>query len=89
MGIVGKSGCVSVPKYTRALIQLLQWFQYKLVNLIYGMIGFEVWQTSVAKNQRFFIKKKIFSLVYIIRGAYVISAIAVTVQYWLLNNYVD
>lgn len=33
--------------------------------------------------------KRIFSFAYIIRGAYVVPAIAALVQYQFINNYVD
>lgn len=53
------------------------------------MVEVEPWPTFVAKNQRLFTKERIFSLTHIIRGAHVLSAIVVLVQYWFVKNYVD
>ena len=88
-GMVGKLGCTQISKYTGALIKLLQWRQHEFVNLIHGMIEVKLWQTSVAKNQRFFTRERIFSLANIIRRAYVIPATAMPVQYLFVSNYVD
>lgn len=43
------------------------------------MIKVELWLAFVAKNQRLFIAKKIFSLMHIIRKAYIISITAMLI----------
>ena len=53
------------------------------------MVEVKLWQTSIAKNQRFFTKERIFFLVYIIKKAHVVPIIATPVQYWFVNNYVN
>lgn len=77
--ITGKLRCTQISKYIGALIKLLQWCQHKIVDPIYDIIMVEQWPTSVAKNQRLFIEKKIFSLAYLIKRAYVIPATIVPV----------
>ena len=88
-GIAGELGCTQIPKYTGALVKLLQWRQRGIIDPIHGMVEVELWPTSVAKNQRLLTEKRIFFLAHIIRGAYVVQARAAPVQYWFVNNYVD
>ena len=88
-GMTGEMGCTQIPKYTGALVKLLQWHQHGIVDPIYGMVEVEPWPTSVAKNQRLLTGEKIFSLAHIIRGAHVVPATTALIQYWFVNNYVD
>ena len=88
-GMAGEMGCTQIPKYTGALVKLLQWRRRGIVDPIYGMIEFEPWPTFVTKNQRLLTEEKIFSLTHIITGAHVVLAIAAPIQYWFVNNYVD
>lgn len=60
---------IQVYQYTRTLIKLLQWHQRDLFNPIYAIVEVELRPTLIAKIQRLFIGKKIFLLIYIIRGA--------------------
>ena len=88
-GMTGKLGCIQIHKYIRAWVKLLQWRQRKIVNCIHSMVKVKPWPTSVTKNQRLLTKEKIFSLVHIIRRAYVLPATAAPIQYKFVNNYVD
>ena len=88
-GMAGEMGYNQIPKYTLALVKLLQWRQHEIVDPIHGMVEFEPLPTFVAKNQRLLTGKRIFSLAHIIRGAYVVPATAAPIQYWFVNNYID
>lgn len=79
--MAGKLGCTQIFKYTEALIKLLQWYQYRVVDFIHDIVEIELLQAFIAKNQRFFIDKKNFFLADIIRKAYKVLATAAPVQY--------
>ncbi len=53
------------------------------------MVEIELWPITIGKNPRFLTEERIYFLVHIIRGAYVILAILPLVQYWFVNNYID
>ncbi len=53
------------------------------------MVEVESWLITIGKNPQFLIRERIYSLVYIIRGAYVIPATLPPVQYWFVNNNID
>lgn len=70
---LNKFGFIYTLKYTAAMVELLQWYQQKSVNLIYGFIG---------KSLQFITKNiYIYSLAYIMEEAHVILAILLPVQY--------
>lgn len=71
------------------MVKLLQWRQRRTVNPIYGMVEVELWLISTGRSLRFFIEEKIYCLAYIIRGAYVVLATLLPIQYWFVNNYID
>ncbi len=85
----GESGIPYTPKYTEAMVKLLQWRQQGSVNPVYGMVEVEPWPITIGKNPQFLIGKRIFSLAYIIRGVYVILTTLPAEQYWFVNNYID
>ena len=45
------------------------------------MVEVKLWSIIEARNQRFLIGKKIYSILQIIKGAYVVPAIAPSIQY--------
>lgn len=57
----------------------MQWYWYRIIDPIFDIVEVELWLTFVAKNQNLLKKKRIFSLIHIIRGAYVVLAIAALV----------
>ena len=63
------------------MVKLLQWRQWGSVNLIYGMVEVESWPITTRRNLQYLIGEKTYSLAYIIRGAYVIPATLLLVQY--------
>ncbi len=85
----GELGVAHIPKYTGAMVKLLQWRQRESVNPVHGMVEVELWPITIGKNPRFLIGERIYSLAHIIRGAYVIPATLPPVQYWFVNNYID
>ncbi len=74
-------GVAHTPKYTGAMVKLLQWRQQESVNPIHGIVKVELWPITIGKNPRFLIGEKIYSLAHIIRGAHVILATLPPVQY--------
>ncbi len=82
-------GVAHTPKYTGAMVKLLQWRQQKSVNPVHGMVEVEPWPITIGKNPRFLTGERIYSLAHIIKGAHVIPASLPPVQYWFVNNYID
>ena len=88
-GLGSEDGYTQLPKYTRALVKLLQWRRQGSVYPTYGMVEVEPWPTTEARNQRFLTGKRGYSIPHIIRGANVVPATAPPIQYWFVNNYID
>ncbi len=82
-------GVAHTPKYTGAMVKLLQWRQRGSGNPVHGMVEVEPWPITIRKNPRFLIGERIYSLAHIIRGSHIIPAILPPVQYWFVNNYID
>lgn len=53
------------------------------------MIKIKLWPTTETINQQFFKREKIYFIVYIIKKAHIILAIAALIEYWFFNNYID
>ncbi len=70
----GELGVAHTPKYTGAMVKLLQWRQRGSINPVHGMVEVEPWPITIGKNPRFLIRERIYSLAYIIREAHVIPA---------------
>lgn len=88
-GAVKEFGFTYAPKFTGAMVKLLQWHQRGSVNPIHGIVEVEPWPISLRRSPRFFTGEKIYSLAHIIRGAHVVLATLLPVQYWFVNNYID
>ena len=84
-----KDGYTQLPKYTGALVKLLQWRQQRSVYPTHGMVEVEPWPTTEARNQRFLTGEKIYFIPHIIKKAHVVPATAPPIQYWFVNNYID
>ncbi len=57
-------GVAHTPKYTGAIVKLLQWRQWGSVNPVYGMVKVELWPITIGKNPRFLIGERIYSGTY-------------------------
>ncbi len=88
-GLKSEDGYTQLPKYTWALVKLLQWRRKVSVHPKPGMVEVEPWPTTKTRNQRFFTEERIYSIPHIIIGANVVLATAPQIQYWFVNNYID
>ena len=88
-GLGSKDGYTQLLKYTGALVKLLQWRRQRSIHPTHGMVEVEPWPTTEARNQRFLIGEKIYSVPNIIRGAHMVPATTPLIQYWFVNNYID
>lgn len=68
-GLGSEVGYTQLPKYTGALVKFLRWRRQGSIDPTHGMVEVEPWPTSEARNQRFLIDERIYSLPHIIRGA--------------------
>ncbi len=74
-------GVAYTPKYTGAMVKLLQLYQRENDNPIHGIVEVEPWLITIRKNPRFLSRERIYSLAHIIRGAHVIPVTLLPVQY--------
>ncbi len=66
----GELGVVHTPKYTGAMVELLQWRQRGSVNPVHGMVKVEPWPITIEKKSTISYRRKdIFSGIYYQRGA--------------------
>lgn len=77
----GELGIAHTLKDTGAMVKLLQWCQWKSINLVHGIVKVEPWLITIRKNPQYITRERINSLVYIIRKAHVFPAILPLVQY--------
>ncbi len=77
----GELGVAHTPKYTGAMVKLLQWRHRGSVNPVHSMVEVEPWSITIGRNPQFFISEKIYFLAYIIKMAHVIPATLTQVQY--------
>lgn len=67
--MVRELGFTQTPKYTKAMMKLLQSCQHKYVNLMYSIVEVESWLISIRKSLQFLRRERIYFLIYIIKKA--------------------